>query len=236
MIWTDRLGHFATLDIVALAGLILCWLWIGWRIESPRPGAPSVSALMNRQRQDWMIQMVTRQPRMFDAQVINIMRQGTAFFASATMVVIGAGLALIGNPEPLQMVAGELARATTPHIVWEIKLLPILIFLANAFLKFVWAHRLFGYCAIIMAGVPNDPEDPAAYPRADQAAQVSINGARAFNKGMRAVYFALAATAWLAGALPLIAATLITLAMLYRREFASRSREILLQTPRNTQS
>jgi uncharacterized membrane protein len=33
----------------------------------------------------------------------------------------------------------------------------VVAFLANALLKFIWAHRLFGYCSILMAAVPNDP-------------------------------------------------------------------------------
>ena len=58
-----------------------------------------------------------------------------------------------------------------------------------------------------------------------------ITAARSFNRGMRATYFALAAVAWLAGALALAGAALITLAVLYRREFASHSRTILLRIP-----
>lgn len=232
MTLTDFTSSFSVLDALALTILFVSWAGIGWRIENPGPNKPSVSLLMNAHRRDWMREMVTRQPRMFDSQIIGLMRQGTAFFASASMVAIGAGLALIGNPTPLVGFAQDLQLTGSPAIVWEIKLILILIFLSNAFLKFVWSHRLFGYCAILMAAVPNDPENPVAYPRASQAAEVSITAARSFNKAMRATYFALASTAWLLGAAALIAATLITLGMLYRREFTSKSRAaILAPTP-----
>lgn len=116
--------------------------------------------------------------------------------------------------------------------MWEIKLILVLFFLANAFLKFVWSHRLFGYCAILMAAVPNDPDDPLARPRAAQAAAISVTAARSFNRAMRAVYFALATAAWLLGPAALTLAVAATLAMLYRREFASHSRAaILLASP-----
>ncbi|WP_146348312.1 DUF599 domain-containing protein [Falsiphaeobacter marinintestinus] len=236
MTWIDRLALFSYFDAAALIFLLGAWIWISWRIETPHPDKPSVSLLMNKYRSDWMVQMVTRQPRMFDAQVVNLMRQGTAFFASATMLAIGGGLALVGNPAPLQGIASDLTLSIAPEIVWEIKLILIITFLASAFLKFVWSHRLFGYCAIMMAAVPNEPEDPMAYPRAEQAAEVSITAARSFNKAMRATYFSLASTAWLLGALPLMIATAATLAMLYRREFTSQSREILLQSPPGTQT
>jgi uncharacterized membrane protein len=98
-------------------------------------------------------------------------------------------------------------------------------------LKFIWSHRLFGYCAIMMAAVPNDPADPLAYHRAAQAAEINISAARNFNRGLRSVYFALAALAWLFGAVPLLVATALCLAVLIRREFASGSRAVLLRTP-----
>ena len=84
-----------------------------------------------------------------------------------------------------------------------------------------------------MAAVPNEPSDPRAYPRAQQAAEINITAARSFNRGLRATYFSLAGLAWLAwlvGAEALILATVITLAVLYRREFISRSRRILMQS------
>ncbi|NSY37798.1 DUF599 domain-containing protein [Leisingera sp. ANG59] len=231
MIWTTRLQQFSLLDLAALALLIAGWLWIGWRIENPPAGRLSVSLLMEDFRRDWMKRMVERDPRIFDAQLAGNLRQATAFFASAAMIAIGGGLALIGNTEQLAGVAEDLIQDSAPAFVWEVKILVVLLLLSNAFLKFVWAHRLFGYCAVLMAAVPNDPTDDLAYPRAAQAAEISITAARSFNRGMRSTYFALAAVAWLAGALPLGGAALITVAVLYRREFVSHSRRILLRIP-----
>ncbi len=221
---------FSPLDYAALLLLLGAWLWIGWRVENPSPQKSSVSKIMDEYRRDWMKEMVTRQPRMFDAQVVAAMRQGSTFFASTTMIAIGGGLALLGNPQRLAGVAEDLALGSAPALVWEVKILIILLFLANAFLKYVWAHRLFGYCAVLMAAVPNDPEEASAYPRASQAAEICVTAARSFNRGLRATYFALAAAAWILGPIPLMLGTVITLAMLYRREFASLSRTILLNT------
>lgn len=236
MIWIDRLTLFSPFDLLAVCWLVLAWVWIGWRIENPPHHRPSVSVLMADFRHDWMRNMVTRQPRLFDSQLISNLRQGNAFFASAAMIAIGGGLALIGNTEQLAGVAQDLIQDTAPAFVWEIKILTVILFLANAFLKYVWAHRLFGYCSVIMAAVPNDPTDPLAYPRAAQAADLSITAGRSFNRGMRSTYFALASTAWLAGYLALAVATLLTIAMLYRREFTSQSRHALLRVPSETQT
>ncbi|MFY2823309.1 DUF599 domain-containing protein [Ruegeria sp. MALMAid1280] len=236
MTWIDRALLFSSLDYAAVLLLLGAWQWIGWRIEHPAPNKLSVAMMMDDFRRSWMHEMVTRQPRMFDAQVVAAMRQGSTFFASTTMIAIGGGLALLGNTERLAGVASDLAIGSAPALVWEIKILLVILFLANAFLKYVWAHRLFGYCAVLMAAVPNDPEDPRAYPRAAQAAEICVTAARSFNRGLRVTYFALASLAWILGPLALILGTVITLGVLYRREFASHSRSALLTLPPNTDS
>lgn len=229
MIWMDQLTHFGTLDAVALGALVGGWLLIGLMIENPPRTRPSVTALMAQYRREWMVQMVDREARIFDAQLLASLRQGTAFFASATLIAIGGALAMLGDLDRVMGIADDLTPGQEPIIVWEIKIMVILVFLTNAFLKFVWSNRLFGYCAVIMASVPNDPADPAAPRRARKAAEINITAARGFNRGLRAIYFALTSAAWLLGPVALIAATGFTCLMLLRREFASQSRVVLMQ-------
>ena len=224
----DSLTGTNALDLTAFAGLVLAWVIAGWVIEHPPAQRTSVSVLMNDYRRDWMRQFVTRDPRIFDATVIDSLRQGTAFFASTCMIALGGGIALIGNADILKGLAAQLSL-DAGAIAIELKIIVVLAFLANALLKFVWAHRLFGYCSIMMAAVPNDLDDPHVYHRAAQAAEVNITAARSFNRGLRAIYFALGALVWLAGPWALIAATVVTTGILSRREFASVSREVMLQ-------
>ena len=87
-----------------------------------------------------------------------------------------------------------------------------------------------------MAVVPNDPEDTQAYPRAAQAAEICVTAARSFNRALRATYFALASLAWILGPIALMLGTAITIGVLYRREFASHSRSILMKQADNTES
>ncbi len=230
MTWIDRLSFFDPLDFGALGLLIAAWALIGWRIEHPGAKHPSTSLIMAEFRREWMRQMITREPRIFDAQIVSNLRQGTAFFASTSMIAIGGTLAVIGNAERLTGIANDLVLMDTPAFVWEVKLVILALFLTNAFLKFVWANRLFGYTAVVMASVPNDITDANCGPRAAQAGELNVTAARSFNRGLRSVYFALACATWLAGPIPLIIATLFTLAVIWRREFASQSRTILLRS------
>ena len=222
------LSAFSSYDFAALAFLWLSWLLATRLTEHPPKSRPSVSTLMADYRRAWMETFVTRNPRIFDSQIVASLRQGTSFFASASMIAIGGGFALLGNADKLQGVAEDLTPSTDPVVVLEIKLIVMLVFASNAFLKFVWSHRLFGYTSVLMAAVPNDPNDPAALPRARKAAAINIAGARAYNRGLRSVYFGIGASAWLIGAWALILATAITFAVILRREFASQSRDILL--------
>lgn len=224
----ESLTNSSLLDLIALGGLITAWLATGWFTEHPPAHHPSVSVLMNDYRRDWMRQFVVRDGRIFDATVVESLRQGTAFFASASLIAIGGGVALLGNADMVSGLAARLAFEES-SIVVELKIIIMLTFLANALLKFIWSNRLFGYCCIMMAAVPVDPTDPHGYHRAAQAAEVNITAARSFNRGLRAIYFALAALAWLTGPLPLILATAFTAGLPMRREFASVSREVILQ-------
>jgi uncharacterized membrane protein len=224
----SMLAAFGALDRIALAVVLLAWLLIGWFIEHPPARHPSVSLLMQAYRREWMQQFLTRQPRIFDASMIDSLRQSTAFFASASMIAIGGAIAIIANPAAVRGVAEDLTLPTASFAI-ELRVLLVVGFLANALLKFIWSHRLFGYCSIMMAAVPNDHTDPTAAHRAAQAAELNITAAKSFNRGLRSIYFALGSLAWLLGGYALISAALLTAAVLFRREFASTSRQIMLE-------
>ncbi|MFD1881444.1 DUF599 domain-containing protein [Paracoccus pacificus] len=229
-------GPFGPLDIAAVAFLFLAWLSTGWIIEHPPARHPSVSVLMKAYRREWMRQLITRQPRIFDSATQEGLRQATSFYASACMIAIGGGVALLGNTERLAGIATELELGRAPLIIYEVKIVTALFLVVTAFLKFVWAHRLFGYCAIVMAAVPNDPYDALALPRAAQAAELNITAARSFNTGLRSVYYALGALAWLIGPWMLIAAVAVVTWITLRREFLSHSRRVVLENlPLNDQ-
>ena len=141
---------FQTADLAALVLLFVGWFTIGWVTEHPPAGRPSVSILMMRFRREWMLQFITRDPRIFDSNILASLREGTAFFASACMIATGGILALIGNTDQLRGLVQEFDLDRGLTILWEVKLLVTMFFVVNAFLKFVWAHRLFGYCAIMI--------------------------------------------------------------------------------------
>lgn len=234
----EILDHFGAVDLAAVALLALGALGIGHWIEQARPGwTPSVTVLMGDYRRRWMRELVTRQPRIFDATILSTLRQSTSFFASTCVIAIGGVLALVGNADRMTGLAANFpgGAVDAAPAVLQIKLLLPALFLTTAFLQFVWANRLFGYCAVLMAAVPNEPDAPEAYPMAAQAAELNIRASWNFNRGLRAMYFALAALPWLIHAWALAFAAGVTLYTLWRREFASASHRILTQTTHTTE-
>ncbi len=224
MSWT---AQFTALDAAALALILAAATLAGLRIEARNVARKSTNVLMDDYRRQWFREFVTREPRIFDATILATLRQGTSFFASTCVIAIGGVVALIGNADRLTgLMAGLPLDSASPHVV-QIKLLLPALFLVNGFLKLVWANRVFGYCAIVMAAVPNDAGAPLALPRAAQAAELNIRAAWNFNRGLRSMYFALAALAWLLGPWALMLATLAVLQVLLSREFASKSRGVI---------
>jgi uncharacterized membrane protein len=219
---------FTGFDTAAFLLLILAWLTTGFLAEYPPSWRPSVSHLMKDYRRRWMVEFLTREPRIFDISLIDSLRQGTAFFVSGSMIAIGGGVAMIGNAATLQGLARDLTiGAETAQL--RIKLIVVVALMANALLKFMWSHRLFGYCAIMMAAIPNDYTHPMARPRANQTAEIIITAAKTFNRGLNAIYFALCCLAWIIGPKTLIYAVILTTAVLIRREFASHSRAVMME-------
>tara|TARA_R110002051_G_scaffold183061_3_gene252692 strand:- start:11875 stop:12573 length:699 start_codon:yes stop_codon:yes gene_type:complete len=229
MYMLDHISILGAFDVAAALFMILIYGALGWIIEHPPKSRPSVTILMSQKRRDWMRVFVERDPRIFDSQILASLRQGTSFFASTCILAIGGVLALAQNTDPLVGVAREVTEVMTPVLAIQLKLAFVGIILTNAFLKFVWSNRVFGYCAVLMAAVPNDPNDPLAHPRAAQAAELNIRAAMNFNRGLRAMYFALGALAWLLGPIGLFVATLVVVWVVWSREFASIPRDILLR-------
>lgn len=227
--WNSAIFDALTLwDALALAIYFGAWNAATWYVERGPKAAQGVAALVHERRLAWMLNARRREVRIADAQMINTLQNGTAFFASAALLAVGGAVAMLGQIEKLAMIAEDLPiGVTTDRAAWEIKLLLMTAMLIVAFLKFAWAHRLYSYKIVILGSMPEavDP-DPA---RSDlEAAETGRLAARSFNRGLRTLYFTLAAIAWLLGPLALFIGTMLVAHLIHRREFRSESRKALL--------
>ena len=223
---------FHAADVAALALFVALWARIEAMLRPGRDRPPSTGELMAEWRLRWMATAAGRDNRIVDGQLIAALRGGVALMLSSSLIALGGAIALIGRADQVASVAADLAgEATAPRGAWTAKLLLVIAVLAAAFLHFVWSHRQFGHALVMLGAIPNDHRGAEAQAVAARAGRLNVLAARSFNRGLRAVYFALAGLAWLVGPLALALASGATFWVLYRREFLSETRKALLSEP-----
>lgn len=216
--------HFGWLDGVAIVFFITAWLGYHAAVEFSRLGGRSLNAIMAQKRRDWLLQTLHRESRVVDAQLINGLQNGTAFFASTSLLAIGAVMTLLRVGDDAFKIYQDLPFGfETTRIAWEIKVLGLALVFAYAFFKFSWSYRLFNYAAILMGAIPPaDVRDTkAALEATRQAAEMHVVAGRHFNRGQRAFFFAPAYLCWFIGPLPFIGATAAILFVMWNRQFRS---------------
>ena len=223
---------FSALDVIALAWFIGCWIGYAVALETTAYGRTGLNALVNRYRDLWMQQLLARDMRMVDAQVTASLQNGTAFFASTSLIAVGGTLTLFRSTDDLLALVAQLPLGiVTTRIQWEAKLLGLVIIFVYAFFKFAWSYRLFNYVAIMVGAAPpvGEAETPAAKEFVHRASTLCRDAGRHFNRGQRAFFFALGYLGWFIGPALLIIATTGVVIVMWRRQFASDSRHAFLE-------
>ncbi len=214
---------FTPLDYLALAVFIGAWLGYHCAVELLPQSRVSLNNLMNIERGRWMREMAQREARMIDTMLLSSLQNGTAFFASTSLIAVGGSLALLRTPETLIQLFADLPFGlTTSRGAVEAKIVGLAIIFVYAFFKFAWSYRIFNYAAILVGATPMpNRNDPDTFPAAERAARMTTAAGRHFNRGQRAFFFALAYLGWFLGPLVMIVATVAVLAAMWRRQFRS---------------
>ena len=218
---------FTLPDQLAFAWFLGAWLAYSIVIEKTAKGRGGLNALMNAYRDEWMERLLARDVRMVDAQVTAALQNGTAFFASTSLIAIDGTLTLLRSTEEILTIVSVLPFGTSSsRELWELKMLGLAIIFVYAFFKFAWSYRLFNYFAIMVGAAPPPAEkdSAAAQAFAHRAARLCADAGRHFNRGQRAFFFALGYLGWFLGPLPLALTTTGILIVMWRRQFLSETR------------
>jgi uncharacterized membrane protein len=209
--------------------------WIAYAVFAHRRSddTPSVLALTNRERHRWMLQAAARDNRVFDGVVVQNLSTSPSFFASTTILIIGGLLAALFAGEKASELVTELPfAARTSVLVFDLKIVLLTAIFVYAFFRFTWSLRQYSFGALLVAAAPPPEELASDVQRqqfADRAGRVMGLAAETFNDGLRAYYFAFAATAWFFSAWAMMVGTLCVIWVLYRREFGSEVLAVLRQ-------
>jgi uncharacterized membrane protein len=215
-------GHLV--DILAVAFFILEWSVYAVTLEHTKYGRDSLSARMHSYREVWIRRMLDRQARMVDTQIMASLQNGTAFFASTSLLAIGGGLALLRSTNEAMAVLATLPMdLSSSPALWEIKCVGLILIFVYAFFKFAWAYRLFNYVAILLGATP--PAEARDTPQAEahviRTTRLFEAAGRHFNRGQRAFFFALGYLGWFVSPWVLFLTTALVVIVTWRRQFAS---------------
>src|SRR4029453_18707297 len=181
-------------DIAAVAFFVVEWLAYGFTLEPKAYGRDILSARINRHCEAWVRNMLTSEARMCDMQIMASLQNGTAFFASTSLIAIGGGLALLRATNDALAVLRELPVRPAPSpALWEIKCVGLILIFIYAFFKFAWSYRLFNYVAILLGAMPPSSQRDTAEAEAHvmRTTRLFEAAGRHFNRGQRAFFFAL---------------------------------------------
>jgi uncharacterized membrane protein len=213
-------------DILAVGFFALEWIVYAITLEHTAYGRDSLSARMNVYREVWMRRLLDREARMVDMQIMAALQNGTAFFASSSLIAVGGALALLRSTSEALAVLGALPIDLTPSpALWELKCVGLILIFVYAFFKFAWAYRLFNYVAILLGAMPPARlrDTPEAEAHVIRTARLFEAAGRHFNRGQRAFFFALGYLGWFVSPWVLFATTSAVVIVTWRRQFASNA-------------
>ena len=215
------LAQASWMEVLAPAIFLACWVGYWLVVDLLRLDRQSLMRRMDEYRRAWMRQMLVRENRMVDVQVVQVLVQNVSFFASSAILIVGGFVAVLGASEQARAIAAEIpfAERSSP-LVWDLKILLLIIVFVYAFFKFTWSLRQFNYVAVLIGAAPYDHE-PETLAMAEQMATVAGRASDHFNRAMRAYYFGLAALSWFIQSWLFALCSLLVIVIIYRREHRS---------------
>lgn len=228
--------HLSAADFAALGFFILVWVLHTLASDGKLVRRVSLNTAMNAQRQVWMRTMAEREIRIVDTAIMNGLQQGTAFFASSSLIALGGCFALLGASEKVLPVLADMPfGAPSSQAAFQVKVLGLVLILAYSFFKFGWAYRLFNYCSILIGAVPLAHGEAACNPDSEiaiwRATRMNMLAGKHFNSGLRGVFFSIGYLGWFVDPLVFVLSTLVLTAVLVRRQFFSAARQAVIGQP-----
>ncbi len=216
-------------DVVAL--LFFVGTWTGYAIYSSSASRRSESllALNNRFRLQWMQQMLRRDNRMVDATMVGNLMRNINFFANTSMFIVLGLITMLGYHDRAAGIISAIPHATeTSPLLWEIKILLLMVIFVYAFFKYTWSIRQYTSAGVFITAAPFHNEAIETHAEvAEKGAYLVGSAGEYYNDALRAYYYGLSAFTWLIHPWLFMATTVWITIVTYRREFRSRTLKVL---------
>lgn len=192
------------LGVQVANGIALGWLlllWLGYPRLMARLGRhrSSINMDMLALRRAWMTSLLERDFRVPDTGLMGQVMQSVAFFASGTIIVVGALVGALARVESLAELSQDLLPGlpASPHSL-RLCLLVLLAIFVQGFFRFTWALRQYNYFITMLGAAPMPPIEAGRQARLAEAMSRAMSLASAsFNAGLRSYYLGFATLAWL---------------------------------------
>jgi len=217
---------FTMPEIVALAWFLLAWMGYSFALEHAPLARHSLNVRMDAFRLHWMLRMIERDVRILDSAILGSLQNGSAFFASTSLIALGGTVSLFKSSDEAQTLLSALPFAmTATHAMWDMKVFGLVVIFAYGFFKFAWAYRIMNYAAILIGATPNvvDKDHPEARAMAHRASAMITLGGAHFNRGQRAFFFALGYLGWFVSPYVFMISTTAIVFVMARRQFGAES-------------
>jgi len=224
------------IDFLALAFFLFAWVGYHFYVDRMSPRKRGLNAMMNTYRIAWMEQMSRREVRIVDTAITGSLQNGTAFFASTSLIAIGGAATLMRGTDDVLKVFSDLPFGlATTRWLWEVKVLGLAAIFGYAFFKFAWSYRLYNYAAVLIGATPpaNSPHVEERQRALMRAARMNISAGRHFTRGQRAFFFSFAYLGWFVSPYVFLLTTAGILYITWARQFASDARDELLREERH---
>lgn len=213
-------------DWLALAWFVAVWVSYALFAKRRADRSGSLLATTNQYRRMWMLQTTGRENRVVDGVVVQNLSTSPSFFASTTILIIGGLLALLGTSDKATELVHEIPfAARTSALVFDVKIMVLMMVFIYAFFRFTWSMRQYTFGALLIASMPDakvfERGELQREPYAERAGKVVGLAAETFNDGLRAYYMSFAAILWFVSPLAFAIAAGAVVYLLYQREFHS---------------
>lgn len=208
------------LNIAALGLFGLCWLAYQPLLNLlGRRGGALINTDLTVVRGAWMSNMVRRENRFLDGQLLAQTLSSASFFASSNLILIAAaGGVLFGGQTSFRNLSSLEVIKTSSRLLFECQLGLVVLTLSRGLLDFIWGIRQLNYVLAAIGATPEEGDKPTLEAFGAIAGRLLNPALHSVNSGVRGYYFALAAAAWLFGPIAFMAATVTAVGLLLWRQ------------------
>lgn len=213
---------------ICLVWFFICWVGYTFYARNRASKQSCLASELHNYREAWMRRVLLRDIRVGDAALIANLERNVSFLASTTILILAGLLTVLTVSDQISSLISQVPFAISASALSvQLKILMLLVIFVYAFFTFTWSMRQYGFCSIVLGAAPMVEEEGVSSEDRERyafyAARVIDLAGLSYNHGLRAYYFALSVLAWFISPYLFLLSSSFVVAVLYRREFKSRS-------------